>query len=639
MWLKRAALNGNEEAAEILKTVPSYGRKPFSADVIVKADNGSSEDQLSLGRCYLYGEGVPKDIESAIKWLKMAAENNSYIGSTKNDAQLLLAKIYEKESFFYNPKEAFVWYKAAAESGHVPSKIKTAELLLTNKNLSDKPKKDAEQYLLDACSSGDPKAELKLAEFYLDNGEGNKKVVLPLLYQAAGKGEGRAAYMIGSIFKAGKITVKSNRMALNWFQKAKLLGYPSAQDEIDAYEKNPPSPELSDALIQKAKNGDTEAELKMGLIYYQGEGIGTDYYEAEKWLRKAAQKNAPIACRILGELYSRDLFIDEELYALASDYGIRNAEPWLKQAAESGNIDAAKLLGVLLIQKPNDDEVISWVEKPKKLLDPLARNGDLQATQALQILRSRWPYPYSKELLEEAEKEVPEALFDLGWAYMYGEGVVKDPRKAVEMFERAYKKGQTHSAEKIYIIYKNVLKNEKEAEKWEREKSSLKRKNATEEQNKDNQKLLEIKNSIIEKSLEQVYADSPQLLAKAAFGTPDAQLAFGIHRLEGYLVKNLKSLEWYKRGVQSGDAESAYRIGMAYISEELGLKRDFGEAEKYLKKASNQNHSESQAKLGIMYIEGKNISKNSNEGIKLLKKSAENGNYEAKTFLEAHREK
>ena len=158
----------------------------------------------------------------------------------------------------------------------------------------------------------------------------------------------------------------------------------------------------------------------MGLIYYQGEGIGTDYYEAEKWLRKAAGKNDPIACRILGELYSRDLFVDEELYAIASDYGISNAEPWLKQAAESGNIDAAKLLGVLLIQKPNDDEILSWVEKPKKLLDPLARNGDLQATQALQILRSRWPYPYSKELLEEVEKEVPEALFDLGWAYMHG---------------------------------------------------------------------------------------------------------------------------------------------------------------------------------------------------------------------------
>ena len=635
IWLKKAALNGSEEAEQILKTVPSYGRKPFSADLVVKAESGSSEDQLSLGRCYLYGEGVAKDIDLAIKWLKKAAENNSYIGNTKIDAQLLLANIYEKDSKKYNAQEALYWNRAAAESGDIPSKIKTAEILLINKKISDASKKEAEQYLLDACTSGNPEADLKLAEFYLDYDEKKKQLALPLLYQAAGKGVGRAAYLIGLIFKEGKITEKNSKKALEWFLNAKRLGYSSVQDEIDAYQKNPTRPELSNDLIQKANSGDKESELALGQIYYYGEGIRPDYYEAEKWLRRAADKNDAKACRYLGELHSRDLLIEDQLYSIASNHGIENAKPWLQESAANENEDAAKLLGILLILYPLNDENYKIVEAPRKMLDPLAKKGDLQAIQALQILRSRWPYPYSKELLEEVKQEVPEAFFDLGYAYMYGEGVQKDPQKAVENFQKSFEKGNLWSAQKLYQLYKNVIKNEQEAEKWEKKMAATKNRSAAKEMEKDKDTLIKIKTEIVDAQSDKIFAESPDLLEKAAKGNSDAQLALGIYRYEGYLIKNQKSIKWYKQAVQNGDAESAFRIGMAYVSGDLGLKKDFGQAESYLIKASNQNHPESQAKLGIMYFEGKNMSKKPKEGMELLLRASKNGNYEAKAFLEA----
>ena len=52
-----------------------------------------------------------------------------------------------------------------------------------------------------------------------------------------------------------------------------------------------------------AEQGDARAQARLGLLYYQGDGVPQDFTEALIWLRKAAQQgNAPAQAR-LGEVY------------------------------------------------------------------------------------------------------------------------------------------------------------------------------------------------------------------------------------------------------------------------------------------------------------------------------------------------
>lgn len=623
MWLKKAALNGSEEAKEILKKVPSYGRKRYSNAILAEAEKGSCDDQLSLGRCYLYGEGVSKDLTLAEKWLKKAAENTTIIGNSKVEAQLLLAEINSN-----NPPEAQRWYRAAAESGDIGSKIKIANIILSNHPESTETRNEAEQWLYDANSQGDPVAALTLAKFYLTKEVNKKENVLPLLYDAAGKGSGEAASMIGSIFYEGNIADKDIKKSLEWFKRAKNLGYTAAQTEIDQIANEKDQKNIPKELIEKAEKGDSEAELRLGLKYYQEGKPENQPDEAKKWFERSAQKDNPVACRLLGELFSKNFL------PLDNNYGLNNARPWLEQAVAGGDKNAAKILGILLIQESVGDEMFEKVVIPKGLLEPLAQNGDLEAKEALIILRSRWPFPVSKQIEDEALNGNPDALYDLGYAYTHGEGVPKDPEKALGYFKMAYEKGH-QGCWWIYAIYKNMLKNETEANKWYKLFEKETKNNYAKEMEEKQKRLLKIR----DKNINEIAANIPlktfKLLEDAALGNAYAQLVMGVYCFQGYDIKNKKALEWYEKAVLNGDAESAYRIGEAYTYGGLGLKKDFVKAEEYLSKAAKKEYGDAQAKLGILYYEGKDLPKDTKEGMRLILKGKENGSNVASSYLEA----
>ncbi len=54
----------------------------------------------------------------------------------------------------------------------------------------------------------------------------------------------------------------------------------------------------------KAESGDTQARLKLGMAYEDGNGVQQDYGEAAKWYRKAADQGSAAAQNDLGFLYA-----------------------------------------------------------------------------------------------------------------------------------------------------------------------------------------------------------------------------------------------------------------------------------------------------------------------------------------------
>jgi TPR repeat protein len=81
-------------------------------------------------------------------------------------------------------------------------------------------------------------------------------------------------------------------------------------------------------LLPLAERGYAEAETKIGLMYYLGDGVARDIKEAKKWLESAAEKGVGEAAHNLGTLYltcEPDLPRDE-----------KKSKEWYKKAKELG---------------------------------------------------------------------------------------------------------------------------------------------------------------------------------------------------------------------------------------------------------------------------------------------------------------
>jgi hypothetical protein len=85
-----------------------------------------------------------------------------------------------------------------------------------------------------------------------------------------------------------------------------------------------------------AEQGNAEAQINLGMLYYHGLGVAIDYVEAATWFRKAAEQGRVHAQFRLGLMYGAGL-------GVAIDYV--EAATWLRKAAEQGHVDAQKALG------------------------------------------------------------------------------------------------------------------------------------------------------------------------------------------------------------------------------------------------------------------------------------------------------
>lgn len=121
-------------------------------------------------------------------------------------------------------------------------------------------------------------------------------------------------------------------------------------------------------LLQRAENGDAEAQYQLGMAYYNGEGVAKDDYRALDWFKKSAEANHAAANGMCGEFLRTGTAtaLDPQGAALYftkgaslgdvfSQYRIgwifwntsnyNDAIPYLRQAADAGNASAKCLLG------------------------------------------------------------------------------------------------------------------------------------------------------------------------------------------------------------------------------------------------------------------------------------------------------
>lgn len=118
-------------------------------------------------------------------------------------------------------------------------------------------------------------------------------------------------------------------------------------------------------------------------------------------------------------------------------------------------------------------------------------------------------------------------------------------------------------------------------------------------------------------------------------GEPDAQCAMGGRYARGDGVEQdfAKSLEWYTRAAQQGNATAQWNVAVLLANGEGNIDQDTQKAALWCQKAADQGFAPAQATLGRMYAAGQGVEKDAGKALILFQQAALQGDAEAQYNL------
>jgi TPR repeat protein len=262
-----------------------------------KAEKGDAQAQYNLGVCYANGEGMMKDSEEAVKWLRKAADQNEAA------AQVCLGYFYAMgDGVAKDQVESVKWYRKAAEQKNALAQFNLGVCYYNGDGVSQDAK-EAVKWWRKAAEQNNALAQFNLGICY-DKGKGasrDAEEAVKWWRKAAEQNNTDAQYNLGNCYAKGEGVTKDAVEAVKWYRKA-------------------------------ADQNDTLAQCNLGNLYYKGDGVVKDGVEAVKWYRKAAEQNQALAQSNLGVCYATGVgVIKDEVegykwYLLAAAQGNENAK-------------------------------------------------------------------------------------------------------------------------------------------------------------------------------------------------------------------------------------------------------------------------------------------------------------------------
>ncbi|TAL31156.1 MAG: AAA family ATPase [Alphaproteobacteria bacterium] len=203
--------------------------------LLKKAEGGDAEAQRQLGDIYFFGEaGVPKDPVKAAEWYRRAADQGH------SDAQFNLGRCYETGvGVKKNLADAVMWYRMAAGKGHAAAQNNLG-LCYRYGNGVIKSSSEALYWFRKSADKGDPSGQHNLADMYL-RGEGveqNFTEAVGWFMKSAEQGDAGAQFFLGWCYQNGKGVVANTAEAMIWYDKAAKKGYAGAKAALEALGKS-----------------------------------------------------------------------------------------------------------------------------------------------------------------------------------------------------------------------------------------------------------------------------------------------------------------------------------------------------------------------------------------------------------------
>ena len=131
------------------------------------------------------------------------------------------------------------------------------------------------------------------------------------------------------------------------------------------------------------------------------------------------------------------------------------------------------------------------------------------------------------------------------------------------------------------------------------------------------------------------------LLDKAEDGDSEAQYNVGwiystdqseFHGYESVAVDDAEALKWFRMAAEQDNSNAQHAIGVMYYNGE-GVTKDFAEAIKWFQKAAEQDNPNAQYNIGVMYYRGESIKKDYDIAAEWFQKAADQGFAKAEEVL------
>jgi len=204
--------------------------------LIDDAKNSDVEAQYSLGMMYANGQGVPQDDREAIKWYRLAAEQEF------DHEKATVSKLMKK-----NVLQILKLLTYDAENGIAEAQIRLGMM-----------------YQMGAVV---PQSDQEAIKWYR---------------LAAGQGNSKAQFIMGLMYANGWGVPQEDQEALKWYRHATEQRVASKKIKIyNLAQKN--VPEALEILTRDAENGVAEAQFFMGLVYARGSEVPVDHVLAHMW--------------------------------------------------------------------------------------------------------------------------------------------------------------------------------------------------------------------------------------------------------------------------------------------------------------------------------------------------------------------
>lgn len=258
------------------------------------ANEGNTDYQYKLAKCYLTGYIFPKDIKAAKEWF-LKASKNGHTSSQKELGDIY----YNGVGGDKNIKEAINWYSLAAKGGNISAQHILGDCYCRGIGVKQALPTAVNYYKL-AANQGDTESQLFLGCLYL---VGCKEIAVDYneafkwYKEGANGGNAEAAYFLAICYNEGKGTEKNEYKALQWIEKAVDGGIEKAQGLycILAYNdavQSMSSESYSSAIdrftsLLKYDKSNIDAYLNRGYCYLNLQN--KNYLKAEKDFKKVLE--------------------------------------------------------------------------------------------------------------------------------------------------------------------------------------------------------------------------------------------------------------------------------------------------------------------------------------------------------------
>lgn len=453
-------------------------------------------------------------------------------------------------------------------------------------------------------------------------------------------------------------------------------------------------------LTGAAQAGLSEAQSLLGLCYWDGIGVTTNYSAAAEWFQKASIQNDPLGiagrgwCLLRGRGLEKNVDEAFQCFLIAAEKGIprgqaglgachfhglgarRNyveATKWLLKAASGQDALGLYYLGLCYLNGWGTNRNYS---DAVKLFQRAAEKECLAAKAALGFCHVRgFGLPKNAHeglpmIMDAAEKGDAEGAFYLGECYLEGYGLKLDRSEAMKWYIRSAELGCARGKAMLAICIirgQGVEKNFQEADRLIKE--AIRDENEpdamaalgfyymsmTENPQNAANAIQPIRDAIEAGSTDAIYflgicylggigvnqdsAEAVRLFHRAA--EADCHVAatkLALMYRDGVGVKKdeKEAIRWLFFAAEGEDKEAQALLGHMYHEGICGLQQDYSEAVKWHRIAAEKEVALGQRNLGLCYLDGHGVPKNDSEAVKWLQKAAEKNDADAQLFLGIH---